>query len=365
VLGALLDIFLTVLYARSGAGFLSHRLSGWVWAAFRGLAGTFPRARAAILSFGGPTLLVVLAGTWLLTLVTGFALISWPAWEATASYTQQDAPTGRWTAFYFAGSTLSTAGVSDLRPTTRFLRTMVVVNSLVGLTAITLTITYFIEVYAALLRRNAFALRVHYATAGTGDAAELLAGLGAGGDFSEARSELAKLADGLADLYESQHFYEALLYFRFREPHYAMARVVTVVMDAATLVETALDGGTYGGVQGCAAMKQLRGAGGQLLDEVSKVFLPSAPWAGGGPPDEAAEARWRKRYGDAARRLREAGIRTTPDERTGAEAYVARRRGWDRYVRALGDYMEQDREVVDPASHGKVTGVAGVATNPF
>ena len=38
--------------------------------------------------------------------------------------------------------------------------------------------------YAALLQRNTFALRLHFATKATGDAAELVVGLGAAGDFS-------------------------------------------------------------------------------------------------------------------------------------------------------------------------------------
>jgi len=348
---ALLDVFLTVLYARSGASILSHYLSSGVWAMFRRLGKLFPRRRDAILSVAGPSLLVVLAGMWIFTLVTGFALMTWPAWEATRPYTQQDAPTARWTPFYFAGSTMSTAGANDLRPTTRFLRTMVVVSSLVGITAITLIITYFIEVYSALLRRNAFALQLHHATGATGDAAELLAGLGAGGNFAEARSELAKLSQGLADLYESHHFYESLLFFRFHEPHYAMARVSLVVMDAATLVTSALDSREYLAIQKCAAMKQLWGTGMQLLDELAKVFLPSALWAEEGPPDDATLNRWRLRYGDAVRKLREAGIKTSPDESAGAEIYVAERRKWDRYVRALGDYLERDRATVDPATH--------------
>ena len=55
VVAALADIFLTVLYARSGIGVISHRLSRWNWQLFRRVAAPFPpKTRDAILTFGGP-----------------------------------------------------------------------------------------------------------------------------------------------------------------------------------------------------------------------------------------------------------------------------------------------------------------------
>ena len=76
---ALADVFLTVLYARSGIGLISHRLSRWNWRLFRRLASLFPeKSRGAVLTFGGPALLVWMAAAWFFTLVLGFALVFWP-----------------------------------------------------------------------------------------------------------------------------------------------------------------------------------------------------------------------------------------------------------------------------------------------
>ena len=50
-------------------------------------------------------------------------------------------------------------------------------------------------------------------------------------DFSHAGSVLAMLSAELAGVYESHHFYSVLVYFRFREPHYALSRVALVLME--------------------------------------------------------------------------------------------------------------------------------------
>ena len=60
VLLILLDVFLTVLYARMGSWLLSPRLARTAWRAFRGLARGFPRFCGRIASFCGPIILVLL-----------------------------------------------------------------------------------------------------------------------------------------------------------------------------------------------------------------------------------------------------------------------------------------------------------------
>ena len=76
VLLALTDLFLTVLYPRSGKGVLSMSLSKGIWRFFR-LAARSPLCdRDRLLSYCGPTLLVAIVVVWTLFLIGGFALIS-------------------------------------------------------------------------------------------------------------------------------------------------------------------------------------------------------------------------------------------------------------------------------------------------
>lgn len=89
-------------------------------------------------------------------------------------------------------------------------------TSLVGTAIISLTLTYLMQVYAALQRRNALGLKIHLASAETADAAELLAGLGPEGKFDSGYNNLSEMAVGMSEVKESHHFYTVLSYFRFR-----------------------------------------------------------------------------------------------------------------------------------------------------
>src|SRR4051794_28153216 len=55
----LLDIFLTVLYARAGTALFSPVVSRAIWLVFRLVSRPFGRNRGRVLSFCGPVILVV------------------------------------------------------------------------------------------------------------------------------------------------------------------------------------------------------------------------------------------------------------------------------------------------------------------
>ena len=76
MLVVLLDVFLTVLYARIGTGILSHKLARLTWRLFRLLPAG--RHRPISLSFCGPAILVLLLLTWSVLLAFGAGLIIHP-----------------------------------------------------------------------------------------------------------------------------------------------------------------------------------------------------------------------------------------------------------------------------------------------
>ncbi len=346
-LAILLDVFLTVLYARIGTGFISHRLGHWVWRFICMISDRLPRRyRADFLSFGGPTLLVVVVAVWVFGLFLGAALVTHPNLGRTVTATTGETPTDFATAFYVAGDTMTTVGTSDLAPRTSAFRTFYVLNSLIGLVVITLTITYLLEIYTALNRRNTFTLKVHLATDETGDAAELLAGLGPHGEFQAGYSHLAEMSAEMIQLKESHHFYSALMYFRFAEPHYALSRLALMTLDMVSLIKSALDDERYAWLKESAGVAQLWRATMRMLTMLSVSFLPQGMPEG--QPDPESVERWRRRYFAAVRRLREAGIATLPDESRGAETYVALRARWDRYIRAFAEHMRNDMDAIDP-----------------
>jgi hypothetical protein len=345
----LLDVFLTVLYARIGTSILAKHLAAGTWRAFRAfamLAGR--RRRGIVLAYCGPVILLLLVGVWITLLVMGAALVTWPALGKTIVANQGPTPTDFWTACYLAGDAMTTVGASDLSPRTPGIRVFYTFCSVVGLSMITLTLTYFLEVYNALQRRNTLSLKSHLATGETGDAAELVAGVGPQGRFETGYSHLAEMAAEMTDYKESHHFYPVLFYFRFREAYYAFSRLTLVMLDTATLIKSALDDREHGWLKQSAAVNQVWRASMLLGKTLAETFLPGgheeAP-----RPDEATQKRWRRRYYAGVRRLRQAGVETLADEVEGAETYVRLRTEWDHCIGRFARYMAHEMAEIDPA----------------
>jgi hypothetical protein len=247
-----------------------------------------------------------------------------------------------------AGDSMSTVGTSDLAPRTPFMRLFFTCMSFLGLGVLTLTLTYFLEIYNALQRRNTFAMKVHLATSETGDAADLVAGLGPGGRFEAGYSQLAEMQAEMASFKESHHFYSVLLYFRFREPFYAVSRLALVNLDTVTLIKSALSDEACGWLKESAAVNQLWRGSMHLMTFLTDSFIPSGV-PEGGEPDERLQEQWRRRYRAAVRRLRQADVPTIEDGSIGEENYIALRARWDRFIRSLCSHMAYEMDVVDPA----------------
>lgn len=345
VLLALVDIYSTVLYPGSRRSALSTLLSRGMWQLFRLAALMTPLSRNHLLSYNGPTLLVTNVAVWVFLLMSGFALIAWPELGSGVQASQGSTPTDFVTALYYSGYALTTLGTGDIMAKTGFFRLLMIVETVVGLSSLTLVLTYFQSVYSALIRRNTFALSLLHRTASTGDAAELLARLGARGDFSSARQDIADMAKDLLNLLESDHTYPILNYFRLQETHYALPRMLLISMDTVSLIRSAINTEKYISLVHSAAVAELWSGGLQLLKELSNSFLPKElPGIKG-----QSESVWRQRYYDAVERLEAEGIEIAADIEAGAELYIFLRRKWAANVTKLAEYLEYEWSEVAPA----------------
>ena len=296
----LLDVFLTVLYARAGTGLLAPGLARGVWRVFRGLSGG---RNAGILTYCGPAQLVAVVLMWGLLLALGSGLVIHPALGTGVKSSAGTTDTDFVTALFVGGSSMSIVGASDYGPTSAGYKLLFLFNSLVGLSVTSLTLTYLMQVYSALRTRNALGLMVHGQSGETGDAAELLARWGPRGRFDGGYNNLSTLAGEVAAIKETHHFYPVLFYFRFEDTFYGMSRVLLIVLDAE----------------------------------------PSADRA-------RSRERWIRRYEQALQRLREAGIPTRADPEAGAREYVELRATWEPGIEALAPALGFRMEDVDLAS---------------
>lgn len=346
ILGAvvLLDIFLVVLYARAHIDIFSTLLSRFVWRGFVKLSPFFGRWQNAFLTLCGPVILVIELLTWFLLLSLASAFVIHPNLGTAIRTNHGETPTDFITALYVGGSSLSFIGASDFSPQNSFFRLFYLVTSIIGVSLVSLNVTYIIEVYNNLQARNALGLKVHLHSAETGDAAEVLAGLGPEGMFDAGYDNLAEWAAETAKIRESHHFYEMLLYFRFREPFYSISRTALTALDTITLMKSALDDKEYGWLKESAAVTQLWHGTMMQLKSLAKNLLPNADLHA--PPDEQTRKRWQRRYAAGVERLKRAHIKTTD---SGAEKYISLRSEWDSYITLLAPKFAYDLDEIDTA----------------
>ncbi|MFH5802797.1 potassium channel family protein [Alienimonas sp. DA493] len=343
VLLAAYDLYRTVLVPRGRGGPVTRGVCRGVW-------GVASRGGDRVRAQAGPLTVVGGVAAWGALLAVGFALVTWPALGAEVTASGDAAtPTGFLTALYYSGFNLTTLGTGDLVPRTDAYRLLMIAEAGVGFTYLTLALTYVMSVYDALKRRNVFALGLHQRTGDSGDAAAYLAGA-LPGPPAAASQDLTTLSEGLARLYEAHHFYPVLHYFRLPEPRYAMARVLFVTLDAASLIRSAPDGPDAETLAESAAAEGLWRAGLRPVRELAPLFLPDR--TSDEATDQSERDLWRAHYDRSAATLRAAGVACRADD-AGFARYAERRAEWDAVVRRFATFMAYDwNAIAAPASGG-------------
>jgi hypothetical protein len=348
VLFVLVDVFLTVLYARAGTGILSSRLARTLWRGFKPFSRLFGRNRGKALSFCAPLVLVSLVGTWALLLALGTALIIHPALGTGVRYSHGATPRDFASALYAGATSLSFVSEGDFVPATLAYRVLYLCTSLTGVSVMTLTLTYLMQVYTALRERNTFGIKLFMMSNETADAAELLASLGAQDNFGATYSVLAEMAAEATKVKEAHHFYPVLALFRFRDPFYSMSAPITLGLDLVSLIKSALDDEVHAWVKESTAVTLLWRSLIRQTDLLDQAYDYGGKAAHGEPPDEPTRERWRHRYLAASARLREAGVTTRTDVERGIEVYSTLRAVWEHRIALLAPAMEYNLSEVDP-----------------
>ena len=152
---------------------------------------------------------------WGVLLALGSGLVIYPALGRGVESSSGATETDFVTALFVGGSSMSIVGASDYGPTSPGYKLLFLFNSLVGMSVTSLT--YLMQVYSALRKRNTLGLMVHAQSGATGDAAELIARWGPRGRYDGGYNNLSALAAQVAAIKETHHFYPVLFYFRFQE----------------------------------------------------------------------------------------------------------------------------------------------------
>jgi len=323
---ALIDLFVTALLVRGRFSLLSPFVTRAIWWLFRRLdAGLGLGGRLMVLA--GPILLVLIVLLWALLLMTGFALIYLPMLGHGIGAAAGRVDPSFWTALYFSGYDFATLGLGDVVPLSDTARMLTIVEACTGFGAVTLAISYTLNIYSAVNQHDSFALQLHGASDATGCAAVSLAGLcRQGKPDAGAGGALDGIAERTYGLLQAHHSYPLARYYRRRRPELSTARIVFHLLDLVTHIDALFAGG--------ADDHLLRTRGYVSLRNAALAF---AAIGGDGHSDGVPEA-WKAHFDRSVAWLTAQGI-ATPPAQAAWPRYVAMRRRWDERARLMAEQM--------------------------
>lgn len=345
VIAAAVDIFLTIFYARSGISLFSTYVNKTIWFLFRYVAKFFYARKDIILSFCGPLLMVFLLFTWTLLLITGFALIVWPQLGSSITASQGATDTGFWNAFFYSGYNFTTLGIGNLTPQTDLMRVLTVLQSAMGFSFFTMTITYFLSVYNALRTRNTFALNLHYKTGGSADASDYLCDLKHDNRAQEISRDFSQIAAEVAEILEAHHLYPILHYFRYKENQLALPRFLGICLDAVSLSKSLFKEEFCIGFKHTAAANQLWISSMNLTSDLSNIFLSHKLLNQIEINEHVNSSLWRQRFLTAFKNIHQDPAVQDSILEAAAQEYIELRKQWNRHIMAfcnsqLYEYVE-------------------------
>lgn len=157
VVTGLNDIFHTLLHP-SGRGRVSHWITVGIWRTSR-------MTGHRLGHIAGPAAMVSVIAVWALLQALGWALIYYPHVPEGFSYSPGVDP-GRYNNFsealYISMVTLATLGYGDVVPINPWVRLLSPLQGLIGFALLTAALSWFNQIYPALGRRRAFAVRLHH-----------------------------------------------------------------------------------------------------------------------------------------------------------------------------------------------------------
>lgn len=138
----LLDVFRTVLDTRMRSSIIAGPLARLAWRVARAVSARFGRRRGVVHSFCGPAVLALLVTGWSLGLTLGAALVIHPVLGSVIRSAIGESPTDFVATLDAAGNSLSVVGSGEFASRTIAYRLLYLFDSLVGISIVSLSLTY-------------------------------------------------------------------------------------------------------------------------------------------------------------------------------------------------------------------------------
>jgi hypothetical protein len=236
------DAFETVALPRTAThkvrltrGFYRATWSPWVAVARR----LRSENRERFLALYGPLSIFGLLTVWAGGLVMGFALLQW---SQRTLVSDLPGDSQLFDLVYFSGSTLFTLGVGDLSPHNEAGRVLTVLEAGMGLTLLSLVLSYLPVLYGSFSRREARLTLLDIWAGSPPAAAELLRSLATTGDPAALSEFLKEWEYWCSELLESHLSYPAVAYFRSQHRRQSWVAALATVLDLSALLKVGVDG---------------------------------------------------------------------------------------------------------------------------
>lgn len=264
VMWTLNDVFQSVIVPRPTPGIrpttIVTRLTWPAWRAI-GLAMSTGEAREKHLGRYASLLLVALYTLWIGGLVVGYGLIL----HAMRGQVEPP-PADVLEAIYFAGVSLLTIGFGDVVGVGPAARAISMIAAATGLGVVALSISFVFSLFAAFQRREALVVTLDQRAGAPPSAVRLLETMATEGmrdDLGELFGQWEHWAGEVLDTHVS---YPILAFFRSTHDNESWIGALGAVLDASTLVVTAIEDGPTG------RARMMSAAGTHLVEDLANFF---------------------------------------------------------------------------------------------
>lgn len=312
VLGALVDVFQTVVLPRPAIGLVrvARFIYPRMWRLWRAAWGRMGRlqSRETMLAVFGPLSVLVLLAFWGLAILFGYALI----YHGLADQLRPQ-PDGFATYVYFSALSLCTVGFGDFVPVGTAARALVVTEAATGLGLVALVISLLFQLFSSFQRREAAVVALDALAGAPPSGLQLLDTCARYDMPQQLEKTFEEWRIWTAEVLESHLAYPILVYFRSSHDNEAWLNSFGAVMDAALLVLTSIEGGPRGAAH--------------LTYKVGNHLMEDLGWFFGYHGADGSVGIELEEYQAACGQLRDAGYRVNMTQE-----------GWEKFSRLRMSY---------------------------
>ncbi len=285
------DLYFTVLQYQ-GHGLASRWMHRGLWAAATAIAGFLPgRQRPRLLAMLGPMMVLMSLALWISLAIVGFAFIYFPHFATNFSL-KPGVEASLLDAIYASGVALSTVGFGDVTPVAPVFQLLTIVESLLGFSILTLSISYILGIYQVVSLQGEMGASLRDRAGAADDPVRLARSYAAQGAVG-VETNLSALHRDLLRYHEGLLRYPVVYYFHSGHEFRSMPYVFGMIGGAAAALRWGLP--RCHPLRSSPALEALLRGVRRVVGDISGRFEAAGvleePWIGVGPTPPSDERR--------------------------------------------------------------------------